>query len=142
VTEILVASLVAKDEKTSNDDVRKYGDGRKPPNERISNEVNLTMILNPAVTKPTVSNSKHVSSVKRMGMKRKTNAQVDPSSKRRPRMRARVVGVSIGQTGVRLPHDALELEELGEESRSTVVDLLRVGGNCERRSATRPGATK
>ncbi len=35
--------------------------------------------------------------------------------------------MSIGESGIRLPHDGLQLEELGHEARSTVVDLLVTG---------------
>ena len=47
-----------------------------------------------------------------------------------PRIRTRVVCVTISKPGVGGPHNLLKLPELGEEARKLVVDLRRVRGHC------------
>lgn len=133
VVQVLVAALVAKDEETSNADVGEDGERREQPDEGVADEVDLSVILDPA----TNEERQHSCRV-RVGRER-ASSQVDASAKGRPRVRARIVGVAISQAGVGLPHDALELEELGEEAGATVVDLLGVGGDCEGRKQVSEG---
>lgn len=40
----------------------------------------------------------------------------------------RVISVSVRQTGVGLPHDALQLQEFRQERGLAVVDFFGVGG--------------
>jgi len=43
------SSLRSKDEKTSNENVEDDGRGRRPPNDGVSNEVDLSVVLDPEV---------------------------------------------------------------------------------------------
>ena len=49
MVEVLVATLSAEDEETTNDEVRDNSRSARPPNEGIADEVNVTMFLNPEV---------------------------------------------------------------------------------------------
>lgn len=48
MVQVLVAALVAKNEEAANADVGEDRQGRQPPNERVANEVDLSVILDPA----------------------------------------------------------------------------------------------
>lgn len=50
----------------------------------------------------------------------------DTAKKTGPRLRSGVIRMSIRQSGIRRPHDLLQLDELSQESRKTVVDLRRI----------------
>ena len=51
------------------------------------------------------------------------------TAKKRPALRPRVEGVSVGKTGIRSPHDLLKLQELGQETRKLVVCALGLGAH-------------
>ena len=116
MAKVLVSALSSQDEESTNSDVGKDGESRRPPDERVADEVDLAMILDPAVVDSISASEVFVKG---------GDAQVDPALEERPRARSRVVGVTVRQAGVRLPHDGLELGELAKEARLAVVDLLR-----------------
>jgi hypothetical protein len=62
--------------------------------------------------------------------RKKVISQVDSAKEKRPRMRSRIVSVTIREPLVRLPHDGLQFEELGEETRSAVIDFASFLINC------------
>lgn len=81
VVEILVATLFAQHEQATYANVQEDRDGAQPPRKGISNEVNVSVVLDP---------------------------KVDATSEEGPVMRSAVVRVSTGQPGIGLPHDFLE----------------------------------
>lgn len=52
--------------------------------------------------------------------------EVDTAAEDRPSLGARIPGMRLNKTGIRLPHDLLKLPELAEESRVAIVDLFGV----------------
>jgi hypothetical protein len=53
-------------------------------------------------------------------------------SEYRPVLWSRVISVSVRQTSVGLPHDALQLQEFRQERGLAVVDFFSVGGHWEK----------
>lgn len=100
VAVILESALPSQNSETLDGDVQHNSQSRAPPNDRVTDEVNLTVVLAP---------------------------EVDTTTKDRPRLRARVPSVRLDQAGVCGPHDLLEFPELTEEARVAVVDLFGVG---------------
>ncbi len=49
VVKISVATFLAEDEETADEGVKTYGKSAGPPNHRVSDEVNLLVVLNPEV---------------------------------------------------------------------------------------------
>lgn len=93
------------------------------------------MILDPAAHIKTQSATSTF--IKRVARERESASQVDPAKEQRPARRARIVCVTVRQALIRLPHNGLKLGKLGEERRTTVVDLARVERNCARRFDSR-----
>lgn len=96
---VATASLPAKNRNTLEEKVNANGHRRGPPNEGVSEEVNLTVVFTP---------------------------EVDTAEHSGPRRRARVPGMRLSQAGVGLPHHLLKFPELTKKSGVTVVDLLGV----------------
>lgn len=70
-----------------------------PPDQGISNQINLSMILPP---------------------------EINPPTQYGPRSGARVPRVTLHQPGIRRPHDTLQFPELREEAEAGVVHFLRL----------------
>jgi hypothetical protein len=49
IVKVSISSLGPEDEESSNGNIGKYSKGAKPPNDRVSNEVDVTMILYPEI---------------------------------------------------------------------------------------------
>ena len=49
MVEIPEPSLRSKDEKSSNENVEDDGRGRRPPDDRVSDEIDLSVVLDPEV---------------------------------------------------------------------------------------------
>ena len=97
---VLISPLPTEDGETLEQSVDGHGSGGSPPDDGIPREVDLTVVPAP---------------------------EVDAATKHRPRRRPRVPRVRRHETGVRAPHDLLQLPELAEEARLPVVDLFGVG---------------
>lgn len=100
--EILVSTLLTKDEEGADDEVDCDAGGTHPPGERITDEIDVAVVLNP---------------------------EVDPATEGRPVPRTRVVCVTAGETCVGPPHHFLELPPFTDETRELVVDLFSIGGD-------------
>jgi hypothetical protein len=94
---VLEASLPSQNCKTLEDGKDRNSNGRAPPDDRVTNEVNLAVVLAP---------------------------EVDTTLKNRPRWWARIPSVRFDKTGIRVPHDLLQLPEFTKETRVPVVDLF------------------
>lgn len=96
---ILEASLPSQNCKALEDSEDCDGKGRAPPDDRVANEVDLTVVLAP---------------------------EVDTTLKNRPRWRAGVPSVRFDETSICLPHNLLQFPEFTEEAGVSVIDLLGV----------------
>lgn len=96
---VIAASLPSQDGNTLEHNPQGDGDGGSVPDNGVTQEVDLGVVLAP---------------------------EVDTTAHNGPRLGARVPCVRISETGVGLPHDLLELPELAKESRLAVVDLLGI----------------
>ena len=103
MVEILVSTLLTEDEEDADDKVRGNACSAHPPGERISDEIDVSVLLDP---------------------------KVDTATESRPVPWARVICMAAGESSIRPPHDLLEFPPFTEESRELVVDLWRVGRNC------------
>lgn len=97
VVVVFVVALPAEDSNALEDGVDNNGKSRAPPDDGVADEVDLAALLAP---------------------------KVDSALQQRPRVRARVPGVRLDQTGVGLPHDSVKLDKLAQEARVAVVDPL------------------
>lgn len=97
---ILESSLSADDDEGAGDEVRGDGEGGRPPDERVADEVDLSMVLHP---------------------------KVDATPQPRPLTGPRVVCVLFRQSGVCLPHDRLKLQKLAHEPGLVIVDFFVLG---------------
>ena len=52
--------------------------------------------------------------------------EVNTTAEDRPRLRARIPSVRVGETGVGSPHDLLELPEFAKEAGVSVIDFLNI----------------
>lgn len=96
---IATATLPSQNGETLECDVETDRSGAGPPDERISDEVDLAVVFTP---------------------------EVDTSPEDWPGWRAGVPGVRFDETGVGSPHDPLQLPELAKEAWVAVIDLLGV----------------
>ncbi|KAI9163621.1 LOW QUALITY PROTEIN: hypothetical protein HJFPF1_05242 [Paramyrothecium foliicola] len=96
---IVAAALPADDGQSLKEDPDGNGGSGGVPHNRVTQEVDLHVVLAP---------------------------EVDTTAEDGPRGRAGVPSVRVGETGVGPPHDRVELKELAKESRVVVVDLLGV----------------
>lgn len=96
---VVAASLPAQDGNALEDNPSKDSHRRRPPDDGVTEEVNLRVGLTP---------------------------EVDTSAEDGPGLGAGIPGVGVGEAGVGLPHDLLQLPELSKEARAAVVDLFDV----------------
>jgi hypothetical protein len=94
---ILVSTLPAENCHTFEDSKDSDCQGRAPPDNWVSNEVNLSIVLTP---------------------------EVDTTSEDRPGWWSRIPCVRLNEPSIGVPHDLLQLPELPKEARVLVVDLL------------------
>ena len=99
VVVVTTAALPANNGDSLENEVDTNGQGGRPPDQRVSKQVNLAVVLAP---------------------------EVDTAEESGPRGRARVPSVRFNQASVGGPHNLLQLPELAEESRVTVVDSFGV----------------
>lgn len=120
VIEITVATLGTKHEESSYGRVRKHCSGAKPPDDRVTQEVDLAVVLYPEVLENYKLN--HVQTKMRVYAH-------DAAAETGPCIGTRVVRVAVSEAGVGGPHDLLQLPELREEAGQLVVDLRRIRGH-------------
>lgn len=96
---IATASLPSENSNALEENPDDNGDGGCPPDDRVTKEVDLSVVLTP---------------------------EVDTALEQRPRLRSRLPGVRVSQASVGLPHDLVQLPELAEETRVSVVDLFGI----------------
>jgi hypothetical protein len=101
--EIFISAFLPEDEEGAGDEIGCDAGGAHPPCERISDEVDVSVVFDPEVDTPTEG---------------------------RPVPWMRVVCVAAGQASIGQPHYFLEFPPFTEEARESVVDLFGVGGNC------------
>lgn len=121
VVEITVATLGTKHEEAPYGRVRKDCSGAEPPDDRVTEQVDLAVVLYPEV----LENYK----LKHVQTKMRIYAH-DATAKTGPCIGTRVVCVAVSEAGVGGPHDLLQLPELREEAGQLVVDLRRIRGHC------------
>lgn len=97
---VLAASLPTDNSNRLEDDIHNHGKRRRPPDKRVTNEVDLTVVSTP---------------------------EVNSTAEDRPRVRPRIPGVRFNQTCVGLPHNLLQLPEFPKKSGAHVVDFLGIG---------------
>lgn len=96
---IATASLPSENSNALEQDPDDDGDGGCPPDDRVTKEVDLSVVLTP---------------------------EVDTALEKRPRLGSRLPGVRVSQASVGLPHDLVQLPELAEETRVSVIDLFGI----------------
>lgn len=96
---VIAATLPSQDGNALEQNPDDNGNGRRPPDNRVANEVNLSVVLAP---------------------------EIDTATENGPRLGARVPSMRISQTCVGSPHDLLELDELAKEARVAVIDLFSI----------------
>ena len=99
VAVVVAATLPSQDRESLEDCIEGNRCGRRPPDKRIADEVDLAVVAAP---------------------------KVDTTAKNWPRLGTRVPRVRVNKTSVGGPHNTLELPELAEEARVAVIDLLSV----------------
>lgn len=99
VVEVLVAALPSQENDALEDGEDGDSDGRRPPDNWVTDEIDLAVLLAP---------------------------EVDAATEDWPGLWARVPGVRVKEASVGGPHDLLELPELAEETWVLVVDLLDI----------------
>ena len=95
----MITSLDPQDQQSFREQIEEDSGGGEPPDERVSDEIDLSMILSP---------------------------KVHPTLQDRPRARPRAVRVVLDQGFIGLPHDRLEFPELSPEAWPMVINLDRV----------------
>ena len=95
VRKVLVSALCTQDQEHTNACVQQNARQDRPPHHGVANQIHLTVILDP---------------------------KVDTAAHPRPLMWARAVRMLIHNVVVHLPHDLVQLEKLGQEARSLIVD--------------------
>lgn len=96
---VVVAALPSENSNALEDDPDRNGNAGRPPDNGVSEEVDLSVLASP---------------------------EVDTSAEDGPRLRARVPGMGVSEASVGPPHDLVKLPELAKEARSSVVDLLNI----------------
>lgn len=96
---VSIATLPAEYCERLKGEVDGNGSGRGPPNYRVADEVDLTIIFTP---------------------------KVDSTLQDRPARGTRVPSVRFDETGIGAPHDLIQFPELAKEARITVVDPLNI----------------
>src|SRR5882757_8850203 len=94
---VLESSLPAENCDALENNEDSNGQGGGPPNNWVSNEVNLAIVFTP---------------------------EVDTASEDRPRGWSRIPSVRLNKTSIGVPHDLLQLPEFSKEARVLVVDFL------------------
>lgn len=97
VAVVVEAALPSEDSQTFEDDIEKDGNSRRPPDKRVANEIDLTVILAP---------------------------EVDATAQDGPGWGARIPSVRLDKTGIGVPHDLLQFPELTKETWIAIVDLF------------------
>lgn len=121
VVKVTISSLRTKDEEASDGEVGDDSGGTEVPHQRVSDEIDLVVVFHPEVLEAQNVNTRCQG--------RKEENTHDTTTKARPRIRSRVIRMTISKASIRSPHNLLQLPELGKEARNTVVDLWRVVGN-------------
>lgn len=96
---VVAAALPSKNSESLEDDPDGNGSARRPPDNRVTKEVDLGVVSTP---------------------------EVDTSAEDGPRFGARIPSMRLGEAGVCPPHNLLKLKEFAEEARTTVVDLFDI----------------
>jgi hypothetical protein len=99
VAVVIAAALPPQDRESLEDSVEGDSGGRRPPDKRVTDKVDLAVVAAP---------------------------EVDTTAENWPRLGTRVPRVRVDEASVGGPHDALEFPEFAEEARVAVVDLLSV----------------
>jgi hypothetical protein len=99
---VLEPTLPSENRQTLDSNVQGNGSSGRPPNDWVTNKVDLTMVLTP---------------------------EIDATAQDRPRSRAGIPRVRLNEASVCFPHYLLKLPEFAKETRSPIVDFLGIFAN-------------
>ncbi len=111
---ILVTPLPAENAETFDQEIDCNGKCRCPPYRRISDQVNLTVVLAPEIS----------------SVQKGESPEIDTTSQPWPVTRTRIPGVTLHKTCVCSPHDLVQFPKLRQKSWNTIIYSLciRRGG--------------